>query len=109
MGDARRRVALLPSGGEFDALRAVPGDRVLASTRTTRPRLPSSDLPAASLQSAACRGPGARSLTLLETLREIGAVAPVGVEVFADDLHALDPVEARSPAPAPHRRVLAIN
>ena len=53
-------------------------------------------------------GDGALELGgLVQGLREIGAVAPVGVEVFSDELHALDPLEAARRAGAALRRVLA--
>jgi len=42
----------------------------------------------------------------LGALRDIGAAAPVGVEVFSDALHALGPVEAATRAAAATRTVL---
>jgi hypothetical protein len=44
---------------------------------------------------------------LLRTLREIGAVAPVGVEVFSDDLRALEPLEIGRRAGAAVKGLLA--
>ena len=82
------------SGADHDALRAVPGDRVLALQLDDAPALPEADLPAASLHERLLPGDGELDLgALLRTLAETGAVAPVGVEVFDDRLHALDPAE----------------
>jgi hypothetical protein len=40
-------------------------------------------------------------------LRDAGALAPIGVEVFSDELHALGPREAARRAGDSARRVLA--
>ena len=80
------------SGGDDAALRAVPGDRVLALQLDDGPVAPEADLPAASLHNRVLPGAGELDLRrLMGTLREMGAVAPIGVEVFSDALHALDP------------------
>jgi sugar phosphate isomerase/epimerase len=44
---------------------------------------------------------------LVSTLRAIGAVAPVGVEVFSDELHARGAVDAARAAGDATRRSLA--
>jgi hypothetical protein len=41
-------------------------------------------------------------------LREAGAVAPIGVEVFSDELHALDPTEAGRRAGTALRSLLSL-
>jgi sugar phosphate isomerase/epimerase len=96
------------SGGDAAALRGVPGARVLGIQLSDGPGRPEADLPTASLHDRALPGAGELDLVdLLRSLRDIGAVAPIGVEVFADDLHALDPVEAGRRAGAAMRQLLA--
>ena len=96
-------------GGRDDAaLRAVPGDRVLALQFDDGPVAPEADLPAAALHDRVLPGAGELDLRgLVRTLREIGAVAPVGVEVFSDELHALDPREIGRQAGHALRALLA--
>jgi sugar phosphate isomerase/epimerase len=96
------------SGGDDAALRAVPGDRVLALQLDDGPVAPEPDLPAASLHDRVLPGAGEFDLRrLVRTLREIGAVAPIGVEVFSDELHALEPSSIGIEAGAALRRVLS--
>jgi sugar phosphate isomerase/epimerase len=96
------------SGGHDAALGAVPGDRVLGIQLDDGPAQPERDLPTASLHDRQLPGDGALDLAgLVQGLREIRAVAPIGVEVFSDELHALDPLEAARRAGAALRRVLA--
>jgi sugar phosphate isomerase/epimerase len=96
------------SGADFDGLRAIPGDRVLGLQLDDAPVAPEADLPTASLHERQLPGEGELDLPeLLRTLREIGAAAPIGVEVFSDDLHALDPAEAGRRTGAAVRHVLA--
>jgi sugar phosphate isomerase/epimerase len=45
---------------------------------------------------------------LVVVLRGIGAVAPIGVEVFSDELHALGPIEAARRAGDATRAVLDV-
>lgn len=96
------------SGADFEALRSVPGDRVLGLQLDDAPDAPESDLPTASLHVRRLPGEGELDLPrLLQTLRELRSVAPIGVEVFSDELHALDPTEAGRRAGAAVRGVLA--
>ncbi len=96
------------SGADFDGLRAVPGERVLGLQLDDAPVAPEADLPTASLHERRLPGDGELDLpALLQTLREIGSVAPIGVEVFSDQLHALDPTEAGRRAGAATARLLA--
>jgi sugar phosphate isomerase/epimerase len=96
------------SGGDLAALRAVPGDRVFGLQLDDGPTEPEADLPTASLHERRLPGEGELDLAgLLGTLREIGVVAPVGVEVFSDELHRLDPAEAGQRVAAATRDVLA--
>jgi sugar phosphate isomerase/epimerase len=96
------------SGADLAALRAVPGERVLGFQLDDGPNDPEPDLPEASLHARLLPGEGELNLgALLATLREIGVVAPVGVEVFSDELHRLDPSEAGRRAGAATRDVLA--
>ena len=44
---------------------------------------------------------------MLGALRDIGAAAPIGVEVFSDTLHALGPFEAAQRAADATRALLA--
>jgi len=101
-------VAFLSQRRDLAALRAVPGDRVLGLQLDDGPNAPEPDLPTASLHERRLPGEGELDLgALLGTLREIGAGAPVGVEVFSDELHRLDPSEAARRAGAATREVLA--
>ena len=96
------------SGADLTALRAVPGDRVLAVQLDDGPAAPEADLPTASLHDRRLPGDGEFDLAgLVDGLRTIGVVAPIGVEVFSDELHALDPLEAATRAGAALRRVVA--
>jgi len=53
-------------------------------------------------------GEGAFDLAgYLRSLRSIGALAPIGVEVFSDDLHALGATEAARRAAEATRALLA--
>ena len=96
------------SGGELGSLGAVPGDRVLGIQLDDGPIAPEPDLVAASLHDRLLPGAGGLDVSgLVRTLRKIGAVAPIGVEVFSDELHALDPLEAGRRAGEALRGVLA--
>ncbi len=80
---------------DFGALASVPGDRILGLQLDDGPAEPEDDLMTATLHDRLVPGDGAFDLeTLVATLAGVGTVAPVGVEVFSDDLHALGPDEA---------------
>jgi sugar phosphate isomerase/epimerase len=92
---------------DFDALRAVPGDKVLGLQIDDGPATPEENLVRATLHERLIPGDGDFDLrALLDTLTAIGAVAPVGVEVFSDALHRLGPIEAARRAGDAARRVL---
>jgi sugar phosphate isomerase/epimerase len=96
------------SGADRAALAGVPGDRVLAVQLDDAPTAPEPDLPRASLHDRRLPGEGELDLgALLDVLRSVGSVAPIGVEVFSDELHALAPSKAARRAGDSARRVLA--
>jgi sugar phosphate isomerase/epimerase len=96
------------SGADEEALRDVPGDRLLGIQLDDGPRLAEADLLHATLHERLLPGDGEFDLVgLLGVLREIGAVAPVGVEVFSDELHTHSPLEIGRRAGASARRLLA--
>jgi sugar phosphate isomerase/epimerase len=76
-------------------LLAVPGDRVLAIQVDDGPAEAEENLIEATLHARLVPGEGAFDLRgYLASLRTIETSAPIGVEVFSDDLHALGPAEA---------------
>jgi sugar phosphate isomerase/epimerase len=89
-------------------LLAVPGGRVLAIQVDDGPAQAEENLIEATLHSRLVPGEGAFDLRgYLGALRSIGAAAPIGVEVFSDDLHALGPTEAARRAADATRALLA--
>jgi sugar phosphate isomerase/epimerase len=89
-------------------LRTIAGDKVLAIQLDDAPAQAEPKLMSATLHERLLPGEGAIDLTaLLGTLRDIGAAAPIGVEVFSDALHALGPFEAAQRAADATRAVLA--
>jgi sugar phosphate isomerase/epimerase len=97
------------SGADWDALRRVPGSQVLSIQLDDGPAQPEANLIEATLHERRLPGDGELDLAaLVGILADIGAVAPVGVEVFSDDLHALQPVEAARRAGDATRRLLAV-
>ena len=89
-------------------LLAVPGARVLAIQVDDGPAHAEENLIEATLHSRLLPGAGAFDLPgYLRSLRTIGAVAPIGVEVFSDELHALGPGEAARRSAEATRRLLA--
>jgi sugar phosphate isomerase/epimerase len=96
------------TGATAQDLLKVPGTRVLAVQVDDGPALPEENLIEATLHSRLLPGDGAFDLSgYLGSLRQIGVQAPIGVEVFSDDLHALGPNEAAQRAAQATRRVLA--
>jgi sugar phosphate isomerase/epimerase len=80
---------------DLGLLRAIPGDKVIGVQLNDGPAPPEPNLITASLHDRRLPGEGDFDLrSLVAALRAIGAVAPIGVEVFSDDLHALGPHEA---------------
>ena len=94
------------SASTLDDLAAVPRDRVLGIQLDDGPAAPEADLVAATLHHRRLPGDGDFDLVALcDTLA--GSPAPVGVEVFSDELQALGPAEAARRAAATTRAVLA--
>ena len=95
------------AGADEAALRSVPGDRVLGIQLDDGPAQPEANLVEATLHERLLPGDGEFDLTsLIQALREMGAIAPVGVEVFSDALHELPPVEAAHRAGTATRHLL---
>ncbi len=95
------------SGIGDEALRSVPGERILGLQLNDAPRQPEADPVEETTRRRLLPGAGAIDLAgLLRCLEEIQAPAPVGVEVFSDELAALSPVEAARRAGAATRAVL---
>jgi sugar phosphate isomerase/epimerase len=93
---------------DLETLRAIPGAQLVAVQLDDAPAEREPNVMHATLHDRLLPGDGAIDLdALLATLREIGAVAPLGVEVFSDDLHALGPTEAAQRAADAARRVVA--
>ena len=88
-------------------LLAIPGERVLAVQLDDGPADPERNLVEATLHQRLLPGDGAFDLYgYLNALRQIGADAPIGVEVFSDELHALGAREAAVRAAEATRRLL---
>jgi len=95
------------AGADFDALRTVPGNHVLGIQLDDGPELSEDNLVHATLHDRLLPGSGAFDLdALVATLRAMGAVAPIGVEVFSDALHARGARAAARAAGDATRRVL---
>jgi sugar phosphate isomerase/epimerase len=89
-------------------LLGLPGDRVLAIQLDDGPARAEDDLVEATLHHRMLPGGGDFDLVgYLSALRTIGAVAPVGIEVFSDALHALGPRDAARRAADATRHVLS--
>jgi sugar phosphate isomerase/epimerase len=96
------------AGADFEALRAVPGDKVLGIQLDDGPVAPEANLVHATLHDRLLPGNGDFDLAaLIATMRAIDAVAPVGVEVFSDALHACGALAAARAAGDATRRVLS--
>jgi sugar phosphate isomerase/epimerase len=77
---------------DHTVLRTIPGAKIVGIQLADGPALPEGDLMAAALHDRLLPGEGAFDLaSVVAALRDAGAVAPVGVEVFSDALHALGP------------------
>jgi sugar phosphate isomerase/epimerase len=83
------------SGADEKTLSSIPGEKILGIQLDDGPAEPEENLVHATLHDRLLPGAGAFDLVaLLSVLRSVGAVAPIGVEVFSDGLHALGPFEA---------------
>ena len=95
------------TGTSVDALLRVPGSRVLAVQVDDGPVETEANLIEATLHERLLPGAGAFDLAgYLGALRAIGAQAPIGVEVFSDELHEKGPAEAARLAADATRRLL---
>jgi len=96
------------TGTTVEELGGLPGGRVLAIQLDDGPARPEANLVEATLHERLLPGAGDFDLAgYLGALEGIGAVAPVGVEVFSDDLHRLGAVEAGRRAAEATRAVLS--
>ncbi len=96
------------SNADEKALRAIPGDKILGVQLDDGPATAEPNLVHATLHDRRLPGAGEFDLSgLIAALRDVGARAPFGVEVFSDELHALGAVEAARRAGDATRRVLA--
>jgi sugar phosphate isomerase/epimerase len=94
------------SGNHLDELAAVPCERVLGIQLSDGPADAEPDLLTATLHDRKLPGEGAFDLvSLCQALRD--SPAPIGVEVFSDALHALEPAEAARRAADTTRALLA--
>jgi sugar phosphate isomerase/epimerase len=92
---------------DVPALRAIPGVKILGIQLDDAPAAPEANLMTATLHDRLLPGDGEFDLAgLVAALRDAGAVAPIGVEVFSDALHGLGPLEAARRAGDATRRVL---
>jgi sugar phosphate isomerase/epimerase len=88
-------------------LRSVPGQRIIALQLADAPAAAEDDLARATLHDRRLPGEGDLPLAaLLRVLHELAAPAPVGVEVFSDDLHSLGAHEAARRAAEATRALL---
>jgi sugar phosphate isomerase/epimerase len=86
---------LFRSGATLDDLAAVPADRVRYVQIDDAPVIPEADPAAETTHRRLVPGDGNLDLVgFVRTLRAIGYAGPLGVEVYSDDLAALDPAEA---------------
>jgi sugar phosphate isomerase/epimerase len=92
---------------DVPALRAIPGAKILGIQLDDAPAAPEANLMTATLHDRLLPGDGEFDLAgLVAALRDAGAVAPIGVEVFSDALHGLGPLEAARRAGDATRRAL---
>jgi sugar phosphate isomerase/epimerase len=95
---------MIRAGVTVDELRRVPGRLILGVQLDDGPLRPEPDLVEATLHHRQLPGDGAFDLVgIVRALRHTGTTAPLGVEVFSDELHALPADEtARAAASATH-------
>ena len=96
------------SNADEKTLRAIPGDKILGVQLDDGPATAEPNLVRASLHERRLPGEGDFDLAgLVAALRDVGACAPFGVEVFSDALHALGAEEAARRAGDATRRLVA--
>jgi sugar phosphate isomerase/epimerase len=99
---------LFRSGTDLHHLATVPGPRILAVQLSDGPLAPEANLPDAALHDRRLPGDGEFDLAgLVDALRVSGTSAPIGVEVFSDDLDERSPNEAAHRAAAATRQILS--
>jgi sugar phosphate isomerase/epimerase len=95
------------SGPDGELLRSIPGVSILGVQLCDAPAAPEPEPLHATLHERLLPGSGELALhTLLDDLEVTGTTAPLGVEVFSDVLHALDPVQTGRMAGASLRALL---
>jgi sugar phosphate isomerase/epimerase len=93
--------------GNLELLERIPGAKVLSLQLSDAPRTVDGDPAEASLHDRLLPGDGVLDLhALVSCTRTIGVEAPIGIEVFSDELHGIDPVEAGRRAGEAARRIL---
>ncbi len=98
---------LVRSGGGAAELGAVPGSLVVGVQLDDGPLQPEPDLVDATLHRRSLPGQGEFDLVgIAAALLDNGTAAPIGVEVFSDDLHRLPAVEAARSAAQATRSIL---
>ncbi len=96
------------SGEGDDALRAVPGAKVVGIQLNDAPRERPEDIVGESMNSRLVPGEGAIDLVaFVRILDEIGSRAPIGIEIFSQVLNALPPVEVARRVAEATRDVIA--
>jgi sugar phosphate isomerase/epimerase len=96
------------SAPDRELLRSLPGTSILGAQLCDAPASPEAEPMHATLHERLLPGDGALDLrSLLADLRSTGTAAPLGVEVFSDVLHALDPEEVGRLAGASLRSLVA--
>lgn len=89
------------SGSDNGLLESIPGSRILGIQLCDAPSTAENDPVHATLHERLLPGDGELDLgSLLTTLQRIGCEAPIGVEVFSDALHELEPEEVGAQAGA---------
>jgi sugar phosphate isomerase/epimerase len=96
------------SGEGNDALRAIPGERIIALQLSDAPKEADGDPMDETLRRRRLPGQGDGDLAeLVKLLDAIGCRAPVGIEVFSEELAKLSTAEAARQAAEATRAVLA--
>ena len=92
---------------DWDALAGIPGEGILGIQLSDGPAQPEANLMAATLHERRLPGEGDFELDrFVGTIDLVGARAPLGVEIFSDELHAIAPDEAARQAGAATRALL---
>ena len=96
------------SGADAHRLREIPAERIFAVQLSDAPGQAEDDLVEETLRRRLLPGEGDIDLVeVVDTLDQIGATAPLGVEVFSDELLLLSPREAAQRAGNALRAIIA--